>query len=123
MVIAGGEVGLVGEDGACVFGATTANEGRGQLDFKVDDEGIGCGEQQGAGVGSFDGATAEGQDDGIDFGKAGDGGMFAVAKGGFPMTGKDFGDGCVGFGFDYVVDIDEFPAKTACDEWADGSLA
>ena len=122
-LVAGGEVGLVGENRAGVFSAAAAQQGCGQFNFEVDEQGVRRGKQEGAGIRALDGSAAKGQDDGIEFGEAGDGGMFAVAEGGFAVTCKDFGDGRLVLGFDHIVDIDEFPAKTACDERADGGFA
>ena len=48
-LVAAGQVGLVGEDGTGVLGAAAAGEGGGQLDFEMDQERAGGGEEQGAG--------------------------------------------------------------------------
>lgn len=71
----------------------------------------------------LDCAATEGEDEGVRGGEAGDGLVLAVAEGGFAMTGEEFGDGCAGLGFNYVVKIDEGPAEALGKERADGAFA
>ena len=60
-LVAGGEVGLVGEDGAGLLGALATFEGGGQLHFEMNQQRAGSGEQQRARGGVLDGASAESQ--------------------------------------------------------------
>ena len=122
-LIAAGEVGLIGEDGAGAFSALASGEGGRQFDFEVDEKRTGGIEQHVAGLGPLDGPAAEGEDERVASGEAGDGGVFLVAEGGFAVAGEDFCDGDAGFGFDDVVHVNEAPAETACDERADGAFA
>ncbi len=122
-LVAGCEVGLVGEDGAGTLGAAAAGEGGGEFDFEVDEQGAGSVEEQIAGFGALDGASAEGKDEGVLGGEAGDGGVFDVAEGGLAVAGEDFGDGHAGFGLDDVVNVEEAPAEARGEERADGAFA
>jgi hypothetical protein len=55
----------------------------------------------------LDCAAAEGEDQRVGGGEAGDGLMLADAEGGLAVAGEELGDGCAGFGLNHVVDIDE----------------
>ena len=59
-LIAGGQVGLVGEDGADVLGTAAAGNGGGQFHLKMNQEGAGAGEELRAGDWVLDSAAAEG---------------------------------------------------------------
>src|SRR5579872_573995 len=52
-LIAGGEVGVIGEDRAGVFGSAAAGECRVQFDFKMNEQGAGSFEKEFAGVFAF----------------------------------------------------------------------
>ena len=106
---------MVGENGPRVLGSLATLEGCGQLDFEVDQQRFGSGEQQVARGFVFDGASAESEDQRVSGGEARDGGALALAEGSFAVAGKNLGDGRAGFSFDYVVHIDEAPAQARCD--------
>jgi hypothetical protein len=122
-LIADGEVGLVGEDGADVLCAAASGECGGQFDFKMNQEGAGPGEEQGAGGCVLDCAAAKSEDEGVRGGEAGDGFMLADAEGRFAVAGEELGNSCAGFGLDYVVKVDEGPAEALGEERANGSFA
>ena len=96
-VVAVGQVGLVGEDGAGVLRAGAAGQGGGQLHFQMDQQRAGVSEQQRASLGALDGAAAKGQNQRVRGGQAGYGRVFAVAEPCFAMAGEEFGDGGAGF--------------------------
>lgn len=121
-LVASFKVGLIGEDGAGVLGTAAAGEGGRQSDFEMDEEGSGAVEEQAAGRIPFDCASAKGEDEGVGGGETGDGGVFAVAKGGFTVAGEELGDGHAGFGFKDVVGVEEAPAEALGDEWTDGGF-
>ena len=76
-----------------------------------------------AGFGALDCAAAEGENERVADGEAGDGGVFAVTERSFAVAGEEIGDGCAGFGLDHVIDIDELPAEARGEERADGAFA
>ena len=78
-LIASGEVGLVGEDGADVLCAAAAGEGGGEFDFKVNEEGAGAVDEERAGGCVLDCAAAEGENEGVRGCETGDGFMLAGA--------------------------------------------
>ena len=122
-LVAGGEVGLVSEDGAGVLCAAAAGEGGGKLDFEMDENGAGGVQEQGAGGRVFNCAAAEGEDQVVAVRQADDGCVFAVAECGFAVAGEEFGDGNARFRFDDVVDVGEGPAEACGDERAGGAFA
>jgi hypothetical protein len=71
----------------------------------------------------LDCAAAEGEDQRVAGGEADDGFMFAEAERGLAVAGEELGNGGVGFGFNYIVYVDEFPAETRGEERADCALA
>ena len=121
-LVAGFEVGLIGEDGARIFSASAASEGDGQGDFKMDEERSRVREKQGARFGSLDCAAAQSENKGVCAGEAGDGVVLAVAKGGFSVAGKEFGDGHADFGLEDVVGVKEAPAEALGDQRADSGF-
>ncbi len=121
-LVAGFEVGLVGEDGACVLGATATRKRGRQSDFEMDEKCAGTVEEQVASCIPFDRASTQGEDEGIGGGEAGDGCMLAVAKGGFAVAGEELGDGHAGLGFKNVIGVEEAPAEALGDERADGGF-
>ncbi len=122
-LVAAGEIGLIGEDGAGVFSAAATGEGGGQLHFEMDEECAGSVEQEIAGFGALNGATAEGQHQFIAGDEASDGRILAIAECWLAMVGEKLGDLCTGFGFDYVIDVDKTPAEACGDERADCGFA
>ncbi len=121
-LVASLEIRVIGEDGAGVLGTAAASQRGWQSDFEMDEESTGAVEQQVASCIPFDCAAAEGENQSIGGREAGDGGMFAVAEGGFAVTGEELGDGHAGFGFKDVIGVEEAPAKTLGDERADGGF-
>src|ERR1039458_5830807 len=99
-LVAAGQVGLVGEDGAGVLSAAAAGEGGGQFDLQMDQERAGRVEQQGARGGVLDGAAAQGENQRVAGGQAGDGGMLAVAEWSLAVAGEEFRDSGAGLGLD-----------------------
>ena len=122
-LVAGGKIGLIGEDGADLLTAAAAGEGGGQLDLEMDEDGSGRGEEQVAGFIALDGSAAQGQHEGIGGGEAGDGRVLAIAKSGLAELGEDLRDGHGGFGLDHVIHVKEAPAKPVCNQRADSAFA
>ena len=122
-LIAHGKVGVIGEDGAGVFGSAAAGECCVQFDFKMNEQGAWVAEKKRARVFAFDGATAESEDEVFAGCEARDGGVFAIAKISFSVVREDVRDGRAGFFFDHVIDINELPAETGSDERTDSGLA
>ena len=83
----------------------------------------GGGEQQRAGSFVLDCAAAQGQDQSVAGGQAGDGLMLPLAEGGLAVAGEDFGDGHASLGLDHVVHVEEAPAQASGDERTDRGLA
>ena len=121
-LVAGFEVGLVGEDGARVFRAAAAGERGGQGDLKMDEEGAGVREKQCASFGPLNCAAAQSENKGICGGKTGDESVFAVAEGRLAVTGKEFCDGHAGFGLEDVVGVEKAPAEALGDERTDSGF-
>ena len=121
-LVAGFEVGLIGEDGARIFSAAAASEGDGQGDFKMDEERSMVREKQGARFGSLDGAAAQSENKGVCVGQAGDGGVFAVAEGGLAVLREELRDGRAGFGLEDVVGVEKAPAEALGDHRADSGF-
>ncbi len=122
-LVARGEVGLVGENGTHILGSAASGERGVELDFEMYEQGAGSIEKKRTRVFAFDGAAAESKHESVSGCEAGDGCVFTVAEGGFAMAGEDFGDGSAGFGFDYVVDVDELPAEVPGKDGADSGFA
>ena len=122
-LVTAGKVGLVSEDGSNALSATAAGEGGGKLDFEMDENGAGGGEQQRACGWVLDGATAQSENQVVAAGQVCDGGVFAITEGGFAMAGEEFGDGSASFRLDDVVDVGEGPAEVSGDQRADRAFA
>ena len=122
-LVADGEVGLVGEDGARVLSSATTGDGGCKLHFKMDEQGSFVVEEQVADRGGFNGAAAEGENQVVIGGEMLDGCVLAAAEFRFTVAREDFWDGEAGFGRDDVIRIDKAPAKARGDERADGGFA
>ena len=122
-LIARGEVGVIGENGARVFSSAATGERCVELDFKVYEQCVGSVEQEQARVFALNGATAEGEDQRATARQSGNGGVFAVAKGAFAVAREDVGDSGACLRFDHIVDVDELPAKARGNAWTNGRLA
>lgn len=122
-LVAGGEVGAVGEDGADVLGAAAACEGGFETDFEMDEERSGRGEEEFAGFRALDCAAAESEDEGIGYGEAGDGSVLEIAEGRFAACGEDFCNGEACFGFEDGIGVKKLPAEARGEERADGGFA
>ena len=95
-----------------------------ELDFKMDKERAGGGEEQRASSGVLDGAAAQGQYQRVIGGaQTGYCGVLAIAELCFAVAGEELGDGRAGFRLDHIVHIDEAPAQAASKERADGGFA
>ena len=101
---------MIGENGTRVFGSAAAGEGGGKLDFKVNEERCGSGEEQVARFSALDRTSAKRQHKAIGRCQPGNRGVFALAEGRLAVPGKDLGDSDAGFLFDYIVDVYELPA-------------
>ena len=122
-LVAGGEIGVVGQDRPRLFGPAAARQRGGEFDFEVDEQAAGRVKQEIAGVGAFDGAAAQSEDEIIGRDEAGDDCVLEIAEVGLAVARKDFCDGAAGFSFEDIVGIKETPAQAACDERADGGFA
>jgi hypothetical protein len=71
----------------------------------------------------LDCSTAEGEDQRVAGSQTDDGFMFAEAECRLPVEGKKLSDGHAGFGFNYVIHINEFPAETCGKQRADRAFA
>lgn len=122
-LVAGFEVGAVGEDRAVGFGAVAADEDGFEGGIKVDKMRAGSGEQEVARARVFDGSAAKAQDKAILTGQLPDGLVFELAKVGLAVSAEDFGDGETGGRFDFVVDVAEGPVQVQGEEPAYGAFA
>jgi hypothetical protein len=122
-LVTAGEVGLVSEDGADVLCATAAGEGGGELDLKVDEDGAGGVQEQGASCRVLDGAAAEGENQILATRKACDGRVLSVAECRFAVVREEFGNRDTSFSLNHVICIDKAPAQAAGDERTDCTFA
>ena len=114
---------MVGEDRTDVFSSGAAGEGGRQFHFEMNQERCWRGDEKRSRGRVFDCATSEGEDQRVAGGEADDGFMFSEPECGLALAGKKLRNGGAGFGFNYVVHIDEFPAETCGEQRADRALA
>ena len=117
------EIGAVGEDGAGGLAAAAAEQDGFEGDLKVNEPGSGCLEEELEGTRIFYGPAAEGEDEVLPGGLAGDGPVLKLAEPGFAAGGEDLGDGLAFGRFNDGVDVDEAPAEMASEQAADGAFA
>ena len=122
-LVAGGEVGLIGENGPRLLGSLAALEGCGQFHFEMDEQRSRSGEQLRARGLVLDGSAAESENQRVACGKTRDDSALALAEGRFAVAREELGDGYASFGLDYVVHIDEAPTEAGGDKRADGGFA
>src|ERR1035438_1774532 len=89
----------------------------------MDELRAGSGEQQRARSGMLDCAAAQGENEGVLRGQAGDGRMFAVAERSFAVASEEFSNGCGSFCLDQVIHIEKVPAQTAGKQRTDSAFA
>jgi hypothetical protein len=71
----------------------------------------------------LDSATAESKHQAVCLGEVSDSRMLAFTKSRFAVAGEDLGDRHPSLGLNYVIHIEELPAKPRGDERANGRLA
>ena len=122
-LVACGESGAIGEQGAGAFGAAATGQGGGQIHFQMNQQGCRRGKQQSAVLFTLNGAAAQGENEVLGGDEPRQDGVFAVAKGGFAVTGEECGNGAAGFSLDHVVQIEKAPAQAGRQQWARGAFA
>jgi NADH dehydrogenase/NADH:ubiquinone oxidoreductase subunit G len=70
----------------------------------------------------LDGASAQGENEEVLSGQAGNSRVFAVAERGFTVASEEFGNSCGRFGLDYVIYIEKAPAQAAGKQRTDSAL-
>ncbi len=106
-----------------MVGANTAHQRGLQLYLEMHQQGFLGLQEQGARGFSFNGPSAQRQNEGAGAGQTRDGSPLALAECGFAFTGEDLGNAATGFSGNHIIDIDKLPAETPGEQGADGAFA